>query len=62
MSGNVPFGNERSAKIQISLRICAVLSESSFDAISICIAKDAKFLHADKDDSDEIVRADLSLH
>ena len=38
----------RWAKIQISLRIRAVWSESSLGAI--WIAKDAKFLHADNED------------
>ena len=38
-------------KIQISLRVRAVWSESSFGAF--WIAKDAKFLHADNEDSDQ---------
>ena len=44
----------RPAKIQISLRIRAVWSESSLDAF--WIAKDAKFIHADKEESDQTVR------
>ena len=39
------FGHVRPAKIQISLRIRAVWSESSLSAF--WIAKDAKFVHAD---------------
>ena len=46
----------RPAKIQISLRIRAVWSESSLGAF--WIAKDAKFLPADNEDSDQ---SDLSL-
>ena len=42
------------AKIQISLRIRAVWSESSLGAFSI--AKDTKFLHADNEDSDQTAR------
>ena len=38
----------RLAKIQISLRIRAVWSESSLGVLAI--AKDAEFLHADNDD------------
>ena len=41
------FGHVRPAMIQISLRIRAILSESSLDAF--WIAKDAKFLHVDKE-------------
>ena len=44
----------REAKIQIGLRICAVWSESSLGAI--WIAKDAKFLNANKEDSDQTAR------
>ena len=43
------FGHMRPAKIQISLRIRAVWSESPLGAY--WIAKDAKFLHADNEDS-----------
>ena len=48
------FGHERSAKIQISLRIRAVWSESSLDAF--WIAKDAKFVHAGIEESDLTAR------
>ena len=48
------FGKVRPAKIQIRLRICAVWSESSLCAF--WIAKDAKFLHADNEDSDQTAR------
>ena len=41
-------------KIQIRLRKCAVWSESSLGAFKI--ANDAKFLHADNEDSDQTVR------
>ena len=44
----------RPAKIHISLRIRGVRSESSLGAF--CIAKDAKFLHADDEDSDPTAR------
>ena len=44
----------RPAMIQISLRICAVWSESSLGTFSI--AKDAKFLHAENEYSDQTVR------
>ena len=44
----------RPAKIQIRLRECAVWSESSLGAF--WIAKDAKFLRADNEDSDQIAR------
>ena len=44
----------RSAKIQISLRIRAVWSESSLGAF--WIAKDAMFLYADNEDSDKTAR------
>ena len=40
--------------MQISLHICAVWSESSLE--SFWIAKDAKFLHANKEDSDQTLR------
>ena len=52
----------RPAKIQISLRIRAVWSESSLGAF--WIVKEAKFLHADDEDSDQTAhpaQADLSL-
>ena len=42
------------AKIQISLRIRAVWSESSLGAF--WIAEDTKFLHADKEYSDQTAR------
>ena len=45
------FGNVRQEKIQIILRMRAVSSDSSLDAF--WIAKDAKFLHADNEDSDQ---------
>ena len=44
----------RPSKIQISLRIRAVWSESPMGAFSI--AKDRKFLHADNQDSDQTAR------
>ena len=47
------FGHFRSAKIQISLRMRAGWSESSLGAF--WIAKDAKFLHAYYEDSDQTV-------
>ena len=45
------FGHVRPAKIQIRLRIRAVWSESSLGAV--WLAKPAKFLHADNEDSDQ---------
>ena len=48
---NRTFGNVRPAKIQISLRIRAVWSESSLGAF--WIAMDAKLLHADNENSDQ---------
>ena len=51
---NRNFDHVRLAKIQISLRIRAVWSESSLDAF--CIAKDANFLHADNEDSNQTAR------
>ena len=45
------IGHVRLAKIQISLRIRAVWSESSLG--KFWIAKGAKFLHADNEDSDQ---------
>ena len=42
------FQHVRPAKIQISLRICAVWSEYSQDAF--WIAKDAKYLHVENED------------
>ena len=53
------FGHVRPAKIQISLRIRAGWSESSLGAI--WIAKDAKFLHADNEDSDQTARMCRSI-
>ena len=50
----ITFGHVRPAKIQISLRICAGWSESSLGAF--WIAKDAKFLPVDNEDSDQTVR------
>ena len=53
----------RPVKIQISLRIRAVLSEVSLGAFQI--AKDAKFLRADKEESDQTAtdaQNDHSLH
>ena len=57
MSHNVrnrTVGLVRLAMIQISLRIHKVWSESSMYAC--CIAKDAKFLHADNKDTNLTVR------
>ena len=48
------FEHVRPAKNQIRLRIRAVWSESSL--VAFRIAKDAKFLHADSEDSDQTVR------
>ena len=48
------FVHVRPAKIQISLRIRAVWSKSSLGAF--WIAKDAKLLHADHEDTDPSVR------
>ena len=48
------FRHVRPAKIQIRLRIRAVWSESSL--VAFWIAKDAKFLHADNEDSDQTAR------
>ena len=45
------FEDVRPVKIQIRLRIRAVWSESSLDAF--WIAKDAKFLREDKEDSNQ---------
>ena len=55
------FGTECPAKIQISLRIHTVWSESLLDAF--WIAKDATFLHADNELWSDCadVQADLSL-
>ena len=55
------FRHVRLAKIQVSLRICAIWSESSLGAFRM--AKDVKFLHADNEDwSDSTdAQADLSL-
>ena len=47
-------GHVRQAKIQIVLRIRTVYSESSLCAF--WKAKDAKFLHADNEDSDQTAR------
>ena len=44
-------GCVRPAKIQVCLRIRAVWSESSLDAL--WIAQDAKFLYADNEDSEQ---------
>ena len=48
------FGHVRPVKIQTSLRIRAVWSESSLGVF--CITKDAKFLHAYKEYSDRTAR------
>ena len=48
------FGNVRPVKIPISLRIRADWSESSLGAFRV--AKDAKFLHVDHEDSDQTPR------
>ena len=55
------FWKMRPAKIQISLRICAVWSESSLGVF--LIAEDAKFLHDDNEDWSDCsdAQADLSL-
>ena len=52
-SGNIP-SDMGPAKIQIRLRIRAVWSESSLGAF--WIVKEAKFIHADNEDSDQTVR------
>ena len=57
MSHNIrkgTFEHVRPVKIQIRLRIRAVGSESSLGAF--WIGKDAKFLHADNEDSDQTAR------
>ena len=64
MSRNVrkcTFWHVRPEKIQISLRIRAVWSESSMGTLSIVM--DAKLVRADNEDSDQTVdaQADLSL-
>ena len=58
---NRTFGHVRPAKIQISLCICTVWSESSPSAF--CIAKGTKFLYADNEDWSVCanVQVDLSL-
>ena len=48
------FENVRPAKIQISLRICAIWSESSLAAV--WVANDAKCRHAENEDSDQTGR------
>ena len=48
------FGQVRTAKIEISLHIRAVGSESSIGAF--WIVNDAKFRHADNEDSDQTAR------
>ena len=48
------YGHVRPAKIQIRLRIRAVWSESSLGAF--WIAKDTRFLHVNKEESDHIAR------
>ena len=48
------FGHVRPAKIQLRLRTRAVWSESSLGVF--LIAKDAKFLHVDNEDSNQIAR------
>ena len=48
------FVHVRQGKIQINLHVGAVWSESSLGAF--CIAKDAKFLHADNEDSNQTAR------
>ena len=49
----------RPQKIQISLRIRAICSESSLG--EFWIANDAKFLHAANEDSGQTAQADLRL-
>ena len=51
---NHTFENVRPAKIQISLRICAVCSETSLNAF--WIAKDAMFIRDDNEDSNHTAR------
>ena len=53
------FGRVRQAKIQISLRIHAVWSESSLGVF--WIAKDAEFLHADNEDCSDCTNAQVAL-
>ena len=48
------FGYVHPAWIQISMRIRTVWSESLLDAFGI--AKNAKFLHADNEDSEQTAR------
>ena len=48
------FGHVRPTKIQISLRIRTVLSESSLGPF--WIAKDEKFLHANNEDTEHGLR------
>ena len=48
------FGHENRTKIQISVRMREIWSESSFAAF--WIDKNAKFLHVDNEDSDQIAR------
>ena len=48
------FGNIQPVKMNVSLRIHAVGSESSLG--TFCIATDAKFLHADNEDSNQTAR------
>ena len=48
------FKNVHPAKIQISLRIRAVWSESSLG--TFWVVKDAMFLHADKEDFNQTAR------
>ena len=48
------FENKHQTKIQISLRICAVWSESSLCAF--WIGKGAKFLHVNNEDLDQTAR------
>ena len=54
------FGHVRPAKIQMSLHIRTVWSESSLGAF--WMAKDAKFLHADNEDDCPDALAGLSLN
>ena len=53
------FGHVRPAKIQISLRIRAVWSESSLGAF--WIGKDAKFLYVENEDSDYTADSQIDL-
>ena len=62
MSRNVrkcTFGHVHPVKIQIRLRKCAIWSESSLGTFQI--TKDARFLHADKEDWSDCADAHADL-